>query len=224
MKKTLSILIFLFFAATISFSVTVLKPVNLPENWKITKTENEKNYSFNDLTIPMFVKQEIETGEGNVTILYYLCKTKDLADQVFAQFFNDKKSVYRKKNAIYTVEGNDVDVKNILRFLELPLIEQVKPVFADITNMKGSILLSETKLTKDEISQAVNFLGIKITKGIKQLFSFENSKAKLEVTIYQCANKKEAITGYKNARIKNKDDLTKFLFAQKFLGQLKWVK
>lgn len=202
----------------------VLKKVNLPENWKMEKVEKKENFSVANLSIPVYARQEITTPEGSVVVQYYFCKSKQLAGELFAALFKEGKTAYRENTVLYQVDGSQGDIKNAVRFLELPLSEQIKIVFPDIVDMAGTTISTDTILSAEEIQAAEKSFGIKIKAGIKQLYTFENSRAKLEVEYYQCANKKEAVTGYKNARIRNTNDLINFLFAQEFLARLKWVK
>jgi hypothetical protein len=222
MKKILMTFILTVIAIQ-SFGI-VLKKVNLPENWKIKNIEKQENFKVDQLAIPNYAKEEIQSVDGTVTVHYYFCGKKELADQLYTYFFKNNKAAYKENTVIYQVEGtSEVDVKNTLRFLELPMIEQVKTTFPDIKQIQALTLQSEERLSAAEIKAMGNDFGIQIQDGLKQVFEVENSRARLEAQFFYCKDKQEAREGYKNARLKTKSDLISFLFSQEFLVRLEWI-
>lgn len=222
MKKLVLILALLL--AVNSFGV-VLKKVNLPENWKIESSEEQKDFTVNEIKIPKYTKQVLSTPNGALTVHYYICGSEELFTKVFNSFFSKKQVAFKGTDkTIYMIEGDAGDIKNALRFVELPMTEQIKVIFPDIAQIQGSDLTSEEPLTVAEVKDAGNRIGIQIKSGIKQVYTFANSKAKLLVKYYFCKDKNEARVGYSNARIRNKNDLISYIFAEDFLAELEWVK
>ena len=214
-----SISILIFFAA--GAYAKVLKQLDLPADWKINSVVN---VPAENIEVASFLKQSITTPDGDLEVNYYDCKTLDNSLKLFRRFFEQKKPAFIDQGMLYTLSGDAIAVKNTLRFLGLPLLEQVKTVFSDITEINNVTLVSESFLEKEQMNTAVSTFGIKLKSAKTQLFTFDNSKARLQVTYFLTENKTEARSGYQTARLKKSNELINFMFAEDFLIQLEWVK
>lgn len=224
MKRLIFFLVFSLISVS-SFADVLLQKVNLPENWKLLKTSQYKNIKEGGLTIPVYVKQEIETTDSKVFVHYYFCKSKELADKLFASYFSQKLPVYRgAKTLIYRVEGEETALKNTLRFMELDLSQQIKLIFPEIAKIDKTTLASETFINQENLNKASQEFGAKIKSGLVQILTFSDSAVKLKIEYFHCLNNKEAAIAFKNARIKNTNDLVQFLAAQEFVARLTWIK
>lgn len=214
-----SISILIFFAA--GAYAKVLKQLDLPADWKINSVVN---VPVENMEVSSFLKQSITTPDGNLEINYYDCKTSETSSKLFRRFFEQKQAAYLNGGMLYTLSGDAIAVKNTLRFLGLPLLEQVKTTFPDIAEISNVTLINESFLEKAPLDAAVSAFGIKLKSAKTQLFTFENSKARLQVTYFLAENKAEARSGYQTARLKKSNELINFMFAEDFLIQLEWVK
>jgi hypothetical protein len=222
MKNILLVLLFL--VANSGFSFVVLKQVNLPENWKIEKIDAQKKFSWESLVIPSYVKQNITTADGALVIEYFNCEQDALAENIKNIFITKKMVFFREKNVIISVEGETKDIKNVSRFLQLPLSQQIKITVPDITQDMNLDLLTEIALSADEIKSYNKKFGIKSTSGFKQIYQKKDTNIKLETRYFQCKDKYEANIGYRNARLQNNNDLISFTAAESFLIEMEWTK
>ncbi len=221
--RKLGIIFLLLF--TVQIFALELKKLNLPGDWKIESTNKQESVSLGEISVPKYTKQVITTPNGELIVHhYYFNGDVALKKQIFSYFLNNKKAAYIGKDVVYSLEGEDVDVKNTLRFLELPLLQQVKLVYPDIVDIENVALESEVDLTSEEVSEAGKKFGVEIKKAIVQIYTHQKSKAKLQAIYFFCKNKVEAKSAFNTARIKNNDKLINYLFAEDFLVQLSWVK
>ncbi len=220
MKKVALFLLLLF--STFSAHAIVLKPVNIPKNWSIESTEKEESVEVGEVTVPLMIKQSLQ-GSSPITIHYYACPNANLRLQVFDFFFKQNKSVFQDQKMVYLVEAQGSDFKNTLRFLEIPLKEQIKVLQPEIKELEAGNLTAENWMEQDEVEEMGNFAGVVALEGLTQMFEFPDSKAKLRVRYLFCKNRHEALTGYKNVRIKQNSKLISYAFAQQFLIELAWV-
>ncbi|HCL55973.1 MAG TPA: hypothetical protein DHW82_03070 [Spirochaetia bacterium] len=222
MKKIIFISAFLFLGQVLYGEV--LKKINFPETWEIESVEKNENIAVENIEIPVYIKQVVKTQNDNLIIHYYECGSTELASKLFEAFFQKQESVYKKNTTLYRLEGNAKDIKNTLRFLELPLLEQVKIIFPEIKEISSTNLLSENEIQEADLKNTETQLGIKIKKGMAQIYNFPESVVKLELSIYLCQDKNEARVGYNNGRVKNFNDLVSYMIAEDFLVRIKWVK
>lgn len=223
MKKVVFLLFFSIFSITV-FANQPLKKVNLPENWKIENVETQSNFELKGQNLSFYTKETIKTPQGQVIVHLYECKDKEQSDILFQMFLQEKITVFRKNNSLYQVEGEVTEVKNTLRFLELPLEEQVKVFFSELVALPQATIISEQKITPEIMETAKKQLGIEVRSGLRQILSVEGSKARLQVTFYVCKNASDARLGFNNGRMYVANDLTSFVFAEEFLVELRWVK
>jgi len=221
MKKIVLLLAIIFSAN--SFGM-VLKKVNIPENWKIESSEEQKDFNLEGILVAKYIKQAISTPQGTLTVHYYFCDSMDLANKAVKNYFGKKQPAYQDGKMVYFLEGDVNDIKNTLRFVQLPLTEQVKLNFPDIANIQNTELKNEEVLKQEEVQDNAKRFGIQMKDGLKQLYVFSNSKAKLSVKYFRCKNKEEARIGYSNARIRNKNDLASYAFSEEYLAEMEWVK
>lgn len=221
MKKIVLLLVLLF---TVNSFGIVLKKINLPEDWKIEAVEDQKDILVNEIQVPKYIKQTISTPNGNLTLHYYLCGSDEITTKLFNSFFAKKQAAFKADKIVYLIDGNENDTKNVLRFAQLPMTEQVKVIFPDIAKIQGTELTSETQISASDIKAAGDKFGIKIKSGIAQIYTITNSKAKLSIKYYYCKDKNEQIIGFKNARMNNRNDLISYIAAENFLTELEWIK
>jgi len=202
----------------------ILGKVDLPENWEIKDTKVTENYKVGDLVVQKFITQVISKGDEDVVVYYYVFSSTDDLMNLFFNRLDYKESLYigLKDKTGYMIEGSPVARKNILRFLRLPILEQIKVVYKDLNNVEVEII-KERELSEEETNKFAKEYGIDIVKAKEQVFKVRDGIG-LSVIFFLCKDGSSAQLGYKNARIKNTSELVSFLFSQNFLIRLGWIK
>ncbi|HOJ49663.1 MAG TPA: hypothetical protein PKW55_02525 [Spirochaetota bacterium] len=225
MRKILSSILFIFIL-NISYG-KVLGKVDLPEGWEIKSSETKDNYKIDDFVVSKYIVQTIKTNESEAVVEYLIFDNFDTLVKVFFSNLFNKKSIYLDLNSktTYIIEGTPVDRKNILRFLRLPILEQIKVVYKDIEDAEKFNLeiIKESDLNNNEINNITKDFGVSIERAKEQVFKVKEGIG-ISVIYFLCKNSNDANIAYKNARIKNTSDLMTFLMSQNFLIRLTWVK